>query len=161
MNLIYFGKIVNTHGLKGEIRIISDFKYKEDVLKKNSKIYIKNKEYIINSYRYHKIYDMVTLNNINTIDDALKVKGEEVYINRSDYEFDGYLSEDLIGLDVYDESNYKGKVVDILKSNLYDILVIEGIKRHMVPNIDKFIDKVDLENKKINIKYIRGLDNED
>ncbi|MDO4962570.1 MAG: ribosome maturation factor RimM [bacterium] len=161
MNLIYFGKIVNTHGLKGEIRIISDFKYKEDVLKRNNKIYIKNMEYIINSYRHHKIYDMVTLNNINTIDAALNLKGEEVYINRLDYKFEGYLNEELIGLEVYDKSNYKGKVVDILKSNLYDILVIDGIKRHMVPNIDKFIDKVDLENKKINIKYIRGLDNED
>ena len=36
MNLIYIGKLVNTHGLKGEVRIISDFKYKADIFKKNN-----------------------------------------------------------------------------------------------------------------------------
>ena len=158
--LVYLGKIVNTHGIKGELRIISDFKYKDTVFKINNKIYIDNKEYIIKSYRHHKMYDMVTLEGINDIDSALKLKGEYVYISREDYKFDGYLNEDLIGLDVYDKDIYKGKIVDIVKSKKYDLLVIDGIKRHMVPNIKEFIENVDLDKKQINIKYIRGLDNE-
>ena len=158
--LVYLGKIVNTHGIKGELRIISDFKYKDTVFKINNKIYIDNKEYIIKSYRHHKMYDMVTLEGINDIDSALILKGLDVYISREDYKFDGYLNEDLIGLDVYDKDIYKGKIVDIVKSKKYDLLVIDGIKRHMVPNIKEFIENVDLDKKQINIKYIRGLDNE-
>lgn len=161
MELINVGKIVNTHGLKGEIRIISDFKYKNQVFKINNIIYIDNNKYIIKSYRFHKIYDMITLDSINNIEQAEELKGLNIFINRNDYEFDGYLNEDLIGLDVYDGDIYKGKIVDIAKTIQNDLLVIDGIKKHMVPNISVFIKKVDLENKKIYIEYIRGLDNED
>ena len=160
MNLVYIGKLVNTHGLKGEVKIISDFKYKTDIFKKNNEIIIDNNSYIINSYRHHKIFDMVTLSNINSIEEAEKLKGLNVYINKNNYKFDGYLDSDLIGLDVYDDGKYKGKVVDIFKTVKTDLLVIDGIKRHMVPNIPEFIKNVDLDKKQIEIKYIEGLDNE-
>ena len=159
--LVYLGKVVNTHGIRGELRIISDFKFKDTVFKINNKIYIANKEYIIKSYRHHKIYDMVTLEGINDIDNANELKGLDVYINKECYKFDGYLDEDLLGLDVYDKNIYKGKIVGIVKSKKYDLLVIDGKKKHMVPNIKEFIESVDLNNKCIHIKYIRGLDNED
>lgn len=158
--MIYLGKIVNTHGLKGEIRIISDFKYKEDVFKIGNIIYIDNNKYTIKSYRKHKIYDMITLDNINSIEDAEKLKNLDVYIDRNDYNF-GIINEDIIGLDVYDKEVYKGKVVDIVKNNKYEILIIDGIKKHMVPNIPKFVKNIDLDKKIIYIEYIRGLDNED
>lgn len=161
MNLIYIGKLVNTHGIKGEVRIISDFKFKDVVFNKGNILYINNSKYEINSYRIHKIYDMVTFNGFTNIDDVLELKGSNVYINRDDYKFDGFLNEDLIGLSVYDNGIYKGKIIDILKTNTNDLLVINGNKKHMVPNIDEFVKKIDLENKKIEIKYIRGLDCED
>ena len=161
MNLIYLGKIVNTHGLKGEIRIISDFKFKVDVFKVNNIVYINNNKYVIKSYRYHKIYDMITLEGIDTIEKAEIFKGLEVFINKEDYTFKGYLNEEIIGLDVYDDNIYKGKVIDILSNSANDLLVIDGVKKHMVPNIDEFVSKIDLDENKIYIKYIRGLDNED
>lgn len=161
MNLIYIGKLVNTHGLKGEVKIISDFKYKKDIFKINNNIYINDTKYTINSYRSHKMFDMVTLSDINNIDDALSIKGYNVYIDRDEYSFSGYLDEDLIGLEVYDKDILKGKIVDIYKTNNGDLLVIEGKNRHMVPNIKEFIENVDLDNKKVYIKYIKGIDNED
>lgn len=160
MNLIYIGKLVNTHGLKGEIKIISDFKYKNDVFKKDNEIIIDSNIYKINSYRHHKVFDMLTLSNINDIETAEKLKGLNVYINKDNYKFNGYLDSDLIGLDVYDNGKYKGKIMDILKTNNSDLLVIDGIKRHMVPDIPEFIKNVDLDKKQIEIKYIEGLDNE-
>lgn len=161
MNLIYLGKLVNTHGIKGEVRIISDFKFKDNVFANGNSLYINDIKYTIKSYRYHKMYDMVVLEGINTIDKALELKGCSVYINREEFEFDGYLDEDLIGLLVYDKDEYKGKVVDINKTIKYDLLVIDGIKRHMVPNIKEFVKFIDLKNKKIEIQYIKGLDYED
>ena len=161
MNLIYIGKLVNTHGLKGEVKLISDFKYKTDVFKKNNNIYINDIKYTINSYRKHKIFDMLTLESIDSIEKADELKGLSVYINKDEYKFSGYLDEDLINLDVYDNETYKGKVVDIYKTDTNDLLVIEGNKRHMVPYNDSFIKEVDLKNNKIYINYIKGLDNED
>ena len=161
MNLVYIGKLVNTHGLKGEIRIISDFKYKNEVFKKNNYIYINENKYTINSYRKHKMFDMLTLNEINNIESALELKGYSVYINRDEYKFNGYLDEELIGLDVYDDNIYKGKIIDIYKNDINDLLVIEGKKRHMIPKIGVFVKDIDLEHNKIYINYIKGLDNED
>ena len=161
MNLIYIGKLVNTHGLKGEVKIISDFKYKNVIFNTNNNIYINDKKYTIKSYRKHKIYDMVILSDINNIDDALEIKGHNVYINKEEYEFNGYLDEEIIGLDVYDEDIHKGKVIDIYKTNHSDMLVIEGKKRHLIPYREQFIHKIDIKNNKIYINYIKGLDNED
>ena len=47
MELVYIGKIVNTHGIKGELRVLSDFELKEKVFKKNHKIYEKYVQYMI------------------------------------------------------------------------------------------------------------------
>lgn len=161
MDLIYIGKVVNTHGIKGEIRIISDFKFKENAFKVGNKLLINNDEVIISNYRKHKCYDMITLVGINDINDVLKYKNESVYINRKDLVYDGYLDQDIIGLSVYDKEKYMGKVIDIYKTKANDILVIENKKRHMVPYIDEFVKNIDIENKRIEIEYIEGLCNED
>ncbi len=161
MNFINIGKLVNTHGIKGEVRIISDFKYKDIIFKAGNNIYINDIKYKIISYRKHKIYDMLQLDKVDNIEIAQTLKGYNVYIDKNDYEFDGYLDEDLIGLSVYDGEKYKGKVVDILKTTSNDLLVIDGIKKHLVPNISNFVKNVDLKSKRIEIKYIKGLDYED
>jgi hypothetical protein len=88
MNKIFIGKVVSTHGIKGEIRILSDFPYKDKVFIINNKIIIDDKEYIIKSYRVHKGYDMVTLDGFNNINDVLFLLKSNVYI-----------SEELLNLD--------------------------------------------------------------
>ena len=163
MNYIYIGDIVNTHGIKGELKIISHFKYKSNVFIKGTPIYIgKNKEkQVINSYRKHKIFDMITLLGFNDINEVLKYKGEPVYIHKNEIKIDGILNEELIDMDVYNEDSFIGKVTDILNNGVYDILVIEKENnKNLVPNINEFIKNIDLENKKIQINMIEGLINE-
>ena len=61
MKYIFIGRIVNTHALKGEVRIVSDFEFKDRIFKENTLLYIgenKDKE-IIETYRKHKQFDMV------------------------------------------------------------------------------------------------------
>lgn len=163
MKYIYIGNIVNTHGIKGEVRILSNFKYKDNIFKKNFKIYIGNKkeEQIINTYRVHKMFDMITLKGFNNINDVLKFKGMKVYINKEDLNIDGYFDEEIIGLSAYVDSKYIGKVIEIMKNINYDILVIKDNQiKNLVPNLPEFIEKIDLENNKIMIKNIEGLINE-
>ena len=161
MEYIKLGKIVNTHGIKGEVRILSNFKEKELVYKKGFFIYIGDDkiEEVINTYRIHKNFDMITLDGIDDINNVLKYKGLDVYINREDLQgviFD----EDYIGLDVYTDK-FIGKLTDILKG-YEDILVIENEnKRYLVPKVDYFIKKIDFDNKKIYINEIKGLLDED
>lgn len=158
MEYLYLGKIVNTHGIKGEIRILSDFKYKSDVFKIGNNIYIgkdKTKE-TINSYRIHKSYDMITLKGINDINDVLKYKGMDAYINREEFHFDGIVYEDLIGMKVYSNDKLIGKVDEVIKSHAHPII---KVGKSMIPFIDEFILNVDNDNKRIDINEIEGLIN--
>ena len=163
MSYIYIGEIVNTHGIKGELRIVSEFKHKKLIFKNDFKVYVgkRKEELIIKSYRPHKIYDMVTFDGVKDINDAIAYKGDSVYINRDDIEVDDYFHEDIIKCDVYHDDKLIGKVDGIMASSAHEILVIKGNdKNHLVPYIDEFIEKIDIENKKIYIKTIEGLINE-
>ena len=163
MEYIYVGKIVNTHGIKGELRIISEFKYKKEIFKSNFKLYIGNskKEMTIKSYRKHKIYDMVLFYDINDINEVLQYKNELVYINKQDIKIDGYFNEDIIGLDVYSKEKNIGKLTEILISKAHEILVVQNNdKKYLIPNVEKFIEKIDIEKGRIYINEIEGLLNE-
>lgn len=162
MEKLLIGKLVNTHGIKGEVRIISDFEYKENVFKKGNNLIINHDNLVISSYRKHKNYDMVTFGGINDINEVLQYKGYNVYINRDEYEFDGYLNADLIGLYVFDlAGNYHGTIMNILKGKQYDLFVVKDDTEYMIPYISEFVKKIDLNNKKVIIDYIKGLKNED
>lgn len=163
MDYIQIGTIVNTHGIKGEIRILSDFEQKDYVFKKDIHVYIgkTKKEEIIETYRKHKMFDMITLKGITNINDVLKYKGESIYINRSSLPSNIILNQDYIGMDVYSE-HYIGKVDSIMNNHAHDIFVIQNKgKEYLIPKIDHFIKKIDFEHKKIYIEEIEGLIDED
>lgn len=115
MKKILIGKYVSTHGIKGEIKIRSSINHKEKVFKIGNHLIINNQEYIINSYRRHKEYDMVTFEGVTNINDILSLKGNLVYINRDliNLNRDEYFDLDLINLNVYQGNRLVGVVTDI------------------------------------------------
>lgn len=164
MNYIRIGKIVNTHGIKGEVRILSDFPYKTVIYATNTNLYIgkKKEKVVVKSFRRHKIFDMLTFEGINDINDVIQYKGDFIYFDRDEVNLPGLIDEDYIGLDVYEKEKYIGTVKSIMKSKPHDILVIEKEQvRNLVPNISAFIKSVDISNKQIQIESIEGLIHED
>lgn len=160
-NYIYIGKIVNTHGIKGELRLLSDFDKKDIVFKNGFEIYIgeeKIKE-VITSYRHHKEFEMITLNGYNNINEVLKYKTKKVYVLRDSLQMKNneYLLQDLIQLDVYENEEKLGKIVNIVYNKLNPLLYIEGDKNFYLPINDEYIKKVDLENGKVNVENAKGL----
>lgn len=158
---IYIGKIVNTHGIKGEFRILSDSLIKDKVFIPNNYIYIGNDytRYEILSYRHHKDYEMITVNGINDINDALKLKGLNVYFKRSDLNIssDDYIIEDLLDCEVIEESKTLGKIIDILYNNNNILLKVSGTKDFYIPYKGDFIIKVDKDNKRVYTKNAKDL----
>lgn len=162
MKYINIGKLVNTHGIKGEVRIISNFKYKDRVFIPGMKIYI-GKDKIceeINSYRHHKIFEMITIKGYNDINQVLKYKGEYVFVNKDDIilnDFE-YLDEDIIGLKVFVDDKYMGIVKKIERYNTNNLLVVKGeIKDYLIPYNFDIIKSVDLEKREMNVVNILGL----
>ena len=153
MNKCYLGKYVNTHGLKGEIRIKSNFPYKDKVFKIGSEIIIKDKVYVINSYRVHKGFDMVTLAGISDINMIPFPKNTNVFIDRDKFlSKNDYLDSDLIGFIVYN-SKIEREVIDIFYIN--DTKKLIKTKEGYIPF--ELVKDVDLDNKRILIGEVDGL----
>ena len=152
MKRIVIGKYVNTHGIKGEIRIKSNFPYKDKVFKIGNEIII-DKPYTITSYRVHKDYDMVTLEGINSINDIIHLKNSLVYIERDKYlDNNDYLDSDLIGFKLVNNE------LDLIVT---DVSYINDKKKLLVSENKlipfELIDKIDYSNKIILIKDVMGL----
>ncbi len=153
MSKVVLGKYVNTHGIKGEIRIKSNFKYKDRVFKIGNEIIIDNKIFVIKSHRVHKDYDMVTLEGINDINNIPFLKNTLVYIEKEKYlDSNDYLDSDLIGFIIYN-SEIEKRVLDInyLTGNKKLFKVDNGY----IPF--ELVKKIDFENKKILIEEVSGL----
>lgn len=160
MDYINVGKIVNTHGIKGELRILSDFELKNQVFVIGKNIYIGD-SYIkeeIASYRKHKEFDMITLKNYNNINQVLKYLKKKVYVKREDLNIDKYLMTDLIGLDVYLKEQKIGKIIDFVYNGSNKLLVVEGLKKFYIPMVEDFVNKVDINNCKVDVTdNVKGL----
>lgn len=158
---IYIGKIVNTHGIKGELRILSNFSKKDKVFKSGMIIFIgeeKIKEEIV-SYRCHKEFDMITLKNYSNINEVLKYKGKKVYVTRISLELsiNDYLEEDLINLYVFENGKLLGKVEEIVYNKYNPLLFICGDKNFYLPLKGNFIKKVDIKQKRIEVENAKDL----
>ena len=162
MKYVLIGRLVNTHGLKGAVRILSSFKYKDKVFKNGMKIYIGKDKVCekITGYRYHKIFDMITMEGYNDINHVLKYKGEYVFVNKEDIILleNEYLDEDILGLSVYVDDRLLGVVKKIEKHSVNEILVVKNDeKNYLVPYNFDIILSIDLEKREMHVKNIVGL----
>lgn len=160
MDYVYIGKIVGTHGIKGEIRIISNFDKKDKAFVIDKNIYIGNDKIkeIINSYRVHKNYDMITLKGISDINEVLKYKGLKVYVLRNDLDLENdYILDDLLGMTIVCDGKVYGTVEDIYDNNGNTLLQISFEKNYYIPYNSEYIKKVTLESKTISVENVKDL----
>ena len=151
---IKIGKIVNTFGIKGELKVYPYVDYIDEL----SKIYIDNKEYTLSKSRNQKNVVIIKIKGLDDINLVEDFKNKEIEIDRVDLpklkEGEYYL-EDLIGLDVYtDEGKLLGKLDDIFNTGANDIYQVNNI---LLPAIPDVIKKIDIENQKIIVHIIKGL----
>ena len=159
------GQIVNTHGIKGEIKItpftndITRFDDLEEVYVKSKK---ESKLYKVEGVRYHKNMVLLKLKGIENPEDAEKLRNSYLEIDREDaipLEEGTYFIADLIGLDVYtDEGVLLGKVDDIYNTGSNDIYVVKNElgKQVLLPGIKDVIKEVKLDDKII-VHLLPGL----
>ena len=165
------GKIVNTHGIKGDLKVIP----LTDDIKRYDKlewVYVdingELKKYIIESVKYHKQNVLLKFKGLDNINDALLLKNSFVKIPRElaiELPSNSYFICDIIGCVVLDENKkILGKVTDVIKTGSNDVYVIksESNKEVLIPAIKDVIMNVDIQQKIILVKLMEGLmDNED
>ncbi len=155
------GKIVNTFGIKGEVKV---YPYTDDInqFKKIKKVYINNEEKEIESVKFHKNNVILKIKGIDNMTEAENLRNTVIEANRSTKKLpeNTYYIADLINLDVYtDENNFLGKVKDIYNTGANDIYSIETPegKEILLPAIKDVIKQIDIENKKIIVHILKGL----
>ncbi|MBR3132536.1 MAG: 16S rRNA processing protein RimM [Clostridia bacterium] len=160
------GQVVNTVGLKGEIKI-NPFTDELDQFDKGKKITLeksKNRtEYEIENVRYHKNQVVLKLKTVDNIDDAEKLRNSYVIVDRESkkpLEPDTYYLVDLIGLAVYEEDRLLGEIIDVFPTGSNDVYVVrsEEGKQILLPAIKEVIKEVNLDEKKMIVKLMEGLE---
>lgn len=165
MDYILIGKIVNIHGIKGEVKI---YPYTDDIcnLSKINEFYLDKElttKCVIETAKVHKNMLIVKIKNISNPDEALKLKDKDIYISKQSLEKldEGtYYVFELIGLEVFDMDNKKiGILNDVQKNSandVYEVLSLDN-KKIYLPAIKDVIKKVDIKNGRMYVKIMKGL----
>ena len=165
MQEMEIGKIVNTHGLRGHVKVepwcdgIETFEYLDS-------IFIKGTEYNIESVKPHKNIFLLKLENIDDINVAEGFKGAIITADREKLPplpEGTYYITDIIGLEVYEDEKYIGKISDWIETGSNNVYVIKRPKGKdvLIPAIDDVIKKIDIENKTMSVKLLEGLMEDD
>jgi 16S rRNA processing protein RimM len=163
------GKIVNTHGLKGEVRVISRTDFPEERYKVGNTLYLflpkgnAPLELTVKAHRTHKNFDLLIFADFENVNDAEKLRDGILKIPESQL---GELAEgeyyfhEIIGCHVETiDGETIGEVKDILTPGANDVWVIEGKngKDILIPYIEDVVKKVDPKEKIILIEPMEGL----
>ena len=164
MNSILIGKIVNVHGIKGEVKI---YTYTDDIknLSKLKKMYFdKNMqdEHKVLSSKIQNNMLIVKFEGIDDVDVANKLRDTDVYTKKEEIkQKDKYYIEDLISCEVIklEDESLIGKVAYVFSTGANDVLEIDLVdgKKVYFPMIKDVIKNVDIENKKIFVSVMEGL----
>ena len=154
MEYVNVGKIVNTFGIKGEIKIYPAHDYFNEL----DHLVIKEKSYWIEKMRFQKPLYIVKLQGIDNISDAELLKGKEVFVEKDEIPAlpeNTYYIDDILGFDVITDDNKNlGKLDDVFNTGANDIYQVGEI---LLPATKEVILKVDLEKKQIIVHLLKGM----
>ena len=158
--LLQAGKIVNTHALRGDLRI---YPYCDgpEFLCDVKKLYIDDTPYTVASAKVHKGQALIHLKGIDHINQAEPLVGKLVYLKKSEVPLEKgqYFIDDIIGLTVedIDSGELYGKVTDVITTGANDVFEVTGDKVLLVPKIDDVVIEIDLKKEKVLIRPLQGL----
>lgn len=155
------GKIVNTHGIRGEIKV-QPWCDEPELLTQLETLYLDQRPVRVQRARVHKGCVLMQLEGIGDIDSAAALKNKILYLDREDVDLpeESVFIQDLLGMRVYDA--FHGRQVGTLRAvlplpagDVYEIA--EGDKTHLVPARAPFLQEIDEENGIIHICTIEGM----
>lgn len=160
------GKILNAHGIRGELKVepLTDNPERYKILEQ---VYLEDRKknytlYDVEFVRFHKGNVLVKLAGIDDMDAAKLVKNQHLAINKSDrmpLEEGAYYIDDLIGLQVFEDDRPIGVLKDVLQPGANDVYVLDSsiYPDLYIPALKSVVLSVDLENKRMDVKLPKGL----
>ena len=170
MDYYQVGTIVNTHGIRGEVRIMATTDFVSERFKKGTVLYLfdKNGKQVISltvmTYRHHKNFELVTFEGLQDINLVEKYKGLDLKVadeGLQELEEGNYYYHQIIGLDVQNEDKEKiGNIYEILSPGANDVWVVkrQGKGDLLLPVIKDVIKNVNIDNNLVTVELLDGLD---
>lgn len=157
------GKIVNTRGLKGEVKVVPWADYPE-IFEEINFVYDKSENrYLIENVKYQKENVILKLEGIDSVECAQKLKNSILYVRKDtlpDLDSDTFFVADLIGLDVFDENDaFLGKISDVITAGGADVYIIknEGAKDLLLPALKEVVNEINLNEGFVKVTVPDGL----
>ena len=153
------GRIVNTHGIAGDVKI-EVWLDSPEFMKRFKRLYIDGQERKILSAGTHKDFLLVKLEGIEDVNAAMSLKGKTVHIARADARLPkgAFFIQDIIGAAVVDEDGQEvGKLTDVMETPASRIYVVQGETEHLIPAVPEFIMSTDVDAGIITVHMIEGM----
>jgi 16S rRNA processing protein RimM len=153
------GRIVNTHGVRGEVKI-QPWADSPEFLKGFSRLYIDGKPYRLLSARVHKSSVIASLEDVDDVNAAMALRDKTVFIDRREARLPegGYFIQDLIGAKVVTEDGAElGTLVEVLNMPASDVYVVRGEREILIPAVPQFIISRDIDEGVITVRMMEGL----
>jgi 16S rRNA processing protein RimM len=156
LQYIEAGEIVNTHGVRGEMKVLCWLDDPE-MLCEFDRCRIDGKEYEMEQVRVQKTCNLVKLTGIDTMEAAQLMRGKTVELYREDIDEEVIFAAELIGMEVYTEGKCIGKIREVLDYPGNSVYVIKGEYEYMIPAVKQFILSTDMDGNRMEVKLIEGM----
>lgn len=153
------GQIVNTHGIHGEVRIVP-WADSPDFLRGFGTLYVDGAPRKVASARVHKGNVIARLDGVDTVEEAMRLKGKTVQIRRADAKLPegAFFLADIIGLDVVDEAGQRlGTLKEVLSPSRQQVYVVAGAREILIPAVPEFILETNIEGGYLKVRLIEGM----
>jgi len=153
------GRIVNTHGVRGEVRI-EPWADEAAFLTRFKRFYMDGQPVKVRSCRVHKTLCIVSLEGIDDVNAAMALKGKVIFIDRKDAKLPKgtVFLQDILGARVVDEDgNDLGVLEQVLPAPAASVYVVKGEREILIPDVPAFILDKDADNGVITVRLIEGM----
>ena len=153
------GRIVNTHGIAGEVKI-EVWLDSPEFMKKFKRVFLGERELRVVSGKVHKGFLIAKLEGVDDINAAMPLKGKTVHIKRADAKLPkgAFFIQDIIGAQVVDENGAEvGTLTEVMETPAGNVYVVNGEHEHLIPAVPEFVMSTDADAGVITVHLIEGM----
>lgn len=157
LSFVKVGEIVTTHGVRGEVKVLP-WTDGPDFLCGMKRVRIGGVDYKIEDCRIQKTCNLVKLSGVDTVEAGQALRGKTVEVYREDTPQDVIFADELLGMEVYSEEEFVGKITDVLDYPGNKVYVVTGQREYMIPAVKAFILRTDVDANRMDVRMIEGME---
>ena len=153
------GRIVNTHGVNGEVKI-EVWLDSPQFLRRFPRVFVSGTEKKLIAGKVQKSFLIAKLEGVDDVNAAMALKGKTLTVDRNDVRLPKgtFFVQDILGARVADEQGREiGTLIDVLERPAQNIYVVQGETEHLIPAVPEFIRSIDAEAGVVTVHLIEGM----